>query len=128
MSIRSAAEIYTILEELLRKTGEQPLTCVDLFEDKRVKALVETPNRVSDYLGHMWRRDLLQRWYANESTQRARYAYTWKGEEKKEPQKIEALHVIRSETGKPNVTITEEDKRIVLAFPHFTIIVQSKEK
>lgn len=128
MGIRSAAEIYTILEELLRKTGDNPLTCVDLFEDKRVASLVETPNRVSDYLGHMWRRGLIQRWYANETTQRARYAYTWKEEKAKEPKKIEALSVVRNDSVKPHVTITEEDKRIVLDFPQFTIIVQSKEK
>jgi hypothetical protein len=128
MAIRSANEVYEIIEELLRKAGDNPLTCVDLYEDKRLQKLADSPNRVSDYLGHMWRKGLLQRWYANETTQRARYAYTWKGEDKKEPQKIEALHVIRSETGKPNVTITEEDKRIVLDFPHFTIIVQSKER
>jgi len=128
MGIKSPAEIYTILEELLRKTGDQPLTCVDLFEDSRVAKLVDTPNRVSDYLGHMWRRGLLQRWYANETTQRARYAYTWKEEQKAEAKKIEALSVVRNDSVKPHVTITEEDKRIVLDFPQFTIIVQSKEK
>ena len=128
MGIKSTAEIYTIIEELLRKTGDHPLTCVDLFEDSRVAKLVDTPNRVSDYLGHMWRRGLLQRWYANETTQRARYAYTWKEEKTKEPKKIEALTVVRNDAVKPHVTITEEDKRIVLDFPQFTIIVQSKEK
>ena len=54
--------IYAILEQLLRATSES-LTCVDLFEKiPDVKRYAETPNRISDYVGHMWRRGLLQRW------------------------------------------------------------------
>lgn len=35
--IKSEAEIYQILEELLRAAGDKPQTCVDLFDDPRVK-------------------------------------------------------------------------------------------
>ena len=54
--------IYAILEQLLRATSE-PLTCVDLFDRiPGVKRYAGAPNRISDYVGHMWRRGLLQRW------------------------------------------------------------------
>ena len=78
--IRSTAEIYKVLEKHLRKAGDNPQTCVDLYEHRDVQELVESANRVSDYLGHMWRRGVLQRYYAANTTQRSRYAYTWIGD------------------------------------------------
>ena len=126
----SASGIYTILERLIKKAGDTPVTCLDLFDDPDVKQYAKTSNRVSDFLGHMWRRGLLQRWTAaNDLTTRARYAYTWKDST---PQKLDTpavpLKVIQNALSKPNVTITEEDSRIVLDFADFTITVQSKRK
>lgn len=126
--IKSDAEIYGILEELLRQAGDTPQTCVDLHEDHRVRALVPSANRVSDYLGHMWRRGVVQRYYATKNnTQRTRYAYTWKEppEEEAQPTPIERLTVV-PKTTKPNVTITETDGSVVLDFPEFTITVKRK--
>lgn len=51
--IKSNSEIYKVLEDALRATGQEPQTCVDLYQRPEVNALVESANRVSDYLGHM---------------------------------------------------------------------------
>jgi hypothetical protein len=79
----------------------------------------------------MWRKGLLQRWYApKESRAKARYAYTWKPQDANAPstQKIEALTLVGARyAAKPNVTITEDERSIVLDFPQFTITVQSKQ-
>jgi hypothetical protein len=128
MAIKSSNEVYKIIEELIKKSEDEPLTCVDLFEDTRIAKLVDNVNRLSDYLGHMWRTGLLQRWYNNKPGQKARYGYTWKEVEVQEPQKVEPLHVVKNDIGKPQVTITEDEKRIILDFPSFTIIVQSKDR
>ena len=94
--IKSEAEIYQILEELLQKAGDNPQTCVDLYDDPRVKLLATNPNRVSDYLGHMWRRGLVQRWYASkELSQRSRYAYTWIEQTVAPPEPVARLTVPR---------------------------------
>lgn len=123
--IRSTAEIYKVLEKHLKKAGDNPQTCVDLYEHRDVQALVESANRVSDYLGHMWRRGVLQRWYAANTTQRSRYAYTWIGDEKREEPK--PVHYLTSVDGKkPNVTVVEEENRLVLDFKSFTVTIQSK--
>jgi hypothetical protein len=124
--IKSEAEIYQVLEGLLKKAGDTPQTCADLYDDPRVKELSESANRVSDYLGHMWRRGVLQRWYAAKNNQtRSRYAYTWLEAEETEPQPIDRLTVVRG-TKKPNVTVTENDGSVVLDFPEFTITVVRK--
>ena len=76
---------------------------------------------------------LLQRWYPTpkDLSQKARFAYTWKGEVEvaplpASPPKIEKLNIIRSSYTKPNVTITEDDNSVVLDFEQFTITVQRK--
>jgi hypothetical protein len=123
--IKSEAEIYEVLEELLRGAGDKPLTCVDLYDDARVKRLADSPNRVSDYLGHMWRRELVQRWYSNDKSQRARYAYTWIEQEEEAPEPVTRLTVPKV-SKKPSVQITESDGSVTLDFSEFTITVTRK--
>lgn len=127
--IKSQAEIYKLLEEHLRAAGDRPQTCVDLFGHADVQQYAESPNRVSDYLGHMWRRGLLQRWYApKDVAQRSRYAYTWIETEDKGPEPVPSnvslLTAVASK--KPNVTVTEGDAEVVLDFKEFTITVKRK--
>lgn len=126
--------IYAILEKLLRATNEnKPLTCTDLFDDPEVKKYADSPNRVSDYIGHMWRRGLLQRWTAPRNlNNKARYAYTWKDKTTVEPvpdkvSRMPDLKVLKSPLTKPNVTIIEDENEIVLDFAEFTITVRSKK-
>ena len=57
--IKSEAGIYKILEDLLRASGDTPLTCVDLYNDPKVRKHATDANKVSDFLGHMWRLGLL---------------------------------------------------------------------
>lgn len=124
--IKSEAEIYQVLEDLLKAAGDNPQTCVDLFDSPRVKELAEDPNRVSDYLGHMWRRNLVQRWYApKDKTTRSRYAYTWIEPEPTEPEPVTRLTTVR-EQKKPNVTVTEGEGHVTLDFPEFTITIVRK--
>ncbi len=128
--IKSEAEIYQILEELLKAAGTNPQTCADLFDDHRVKKLAPNTNRVSDYLGHMWRRGLIQRWYASKDTsQRSRYAYTWMEQKPVAPEPVERLTIVpklKPTQEKPNVTVTEDDGSITLDFKEFTITVKRK--
>lgn len=102
--------IYQLLETRIR-ASKDPLTCVDLYDFPEIKEITRDANRVSDYLWHMWRRGLLQRWYSPQKSisQRARFAYTW-----------------QTKYAKPNVTITEDDASVTLDFEQFTITVQRK--
>ena len=81
MSIRSRRDIYRVVEKFLRQSG-QPMTCVDLMDNYEVEqeALHEfgedkrqATNKLSDVLGFMWRRGLLNR-YPYSGDQMARYA------------------------------------------------------
>ncbi len=76
MSFRNAFGIYHVLERIL-KASPKPLTSVELFDSPDVRQFAEDVNQVSDYLGHMYRRDYLSR-VPSRGIGQARYAYTWK--------------------------------------------------
>lgn len=123
--------IYGILEELLKATTE-PLTCNDLFENQEVRKYAKDPNRVSDYLGHMHRRGLLQRWAAPpQLNNKARFGYTWKGAVATPiPEKVRNLFKMpdssEKSVTKTNVKVTEEAKRLIIEFENFIFTVESK--
>ncbi len=126
MAIKSEAEIYKIIEMHL-KASEAPLSSADLWTRADVQGNARSAEKVSDYLGLMWRRGLLQRWDTPAtSVSRSRYAYSWLEPDTSKPTPIVALRPVDNRLQKPKVTITEDDDRVVLDFDKFTITVQSK--
>ena len=127
MAIKSDNEIYQIIERHVKASAE-PLTCVALFDHDDVKQYAKTPDKVSDFLGLMWRRGILQRWNVPKtSTDRSRFAYTWLTEaDDNLPKKVTAITGVAANYGKENITITEDGNRIIIDFPKFTLTVQSK--
>jgi hypothetical protein len=143
-NMRSAFGIYHVLEKILRET-DQPLTCVDLFDKPDVRQFAESANRVSDYLGHMWRRDLLDRVPAPKTANsQARWAYIWKGQLGNRPVEVVPLHkktetptptvnVERSAVKaqeklleKPNIEISQNGELVTIDLPALTITIRTK--
>lgn len=121
MAIKSDAAIYKIIEEHI-KSSTEPLTCTTLWDFDDVKQHSRSAEKVSDFLGLMWRRGLLQRWsVSNTNTDRARYAYTWNETEETEPAPVENATARR-----PTVRITEHENGVSLDFDKFTIFIQPK--
>ena len=112
--------IYQLIEEALLMS-ESPLTCDDLFDRAEIKALAPSASSVSDYLGHMWRKGLVQRWHSNDPTSTAIYTYTLKSEEEaprltlvKQPDRTSAPPDCRVSTDGPNVIIEVDDLKITI--------------
>jgi hypothetical protein len=127
MAIKSEALIYKIIEEHLKASGAKPMSCVDLWDHNDVRINAKSTEKVSDYLGLMWRRGLIQRWTTpSDRSSKARFGYTWKEitSEAMEPKPI--VSVVRGSYKKANVTMTEVGDSIVLDFDHFTITIRSK--
>ena len=148
-NIRSAFGIYHVLETLLKETS-QPLTCVDLFDKPDVRKFAESANRVSDYLGHMWRRELIDRVPAPKTANsQARWAYIWKGKlsqkplelvkpnlppepvmEKKPEPKVEVQVPTTPAQGtilsKPNIEISNNGELVTIDLPALTITIRTK--
>jgi hypothetical protein len=151
-TIRSAFGIYHVLEVLLRDT-DHPMTCVELFDKPDVRQFAETANRVSDYLGHMWRRQLLDRVPAPKtSNSQARWAYIWKGKLNEAAQKqvvsftktavppsarqgpVEVAPEVsgvvpspeKSILSKPSIEITQNGETVTIDLPALSITIRMK--
>ena len=81
MKIKSTDSIYQVIEEAL-KGVTTPQTCVDLMNNPVIRAaamkrfnadLQLSTNKLSDTLGFMWRRGLLQRYPSSDPTSMARF-------------------------------------------------------
>lgn len=127
MSIKSEAKIYQILERVIRASGDKALTSTELYDIPEIRNNVVDNEDLSDRLGFMWRRGLLQRWYAPKTNaSRSRYAYSWKQQDIK-PIPVESMHNITTiNGGKTSVKISEDERGVVIEFEKFCIIVEPK--
>lgn len=132
MNSRNEEGLFGALEKELRKAKE-PLDCVTLFEVGAVREHAETANRVSDYLGNLWRKGLVQRLPAPRiDGTRARWLYIWKdkGPKKKPPvdlsQAISFDEHVESIFTRPGLEVTEEGGTIVLTMKHVTITIKQR--
>ncbi|MGZ5175375.1 MAG: hypothetical protein ACXWIS_14560 [Burkholderiales bacterium] len=129
MVIKSDAEIYRVLEKHLKAT-KNPMTCVDLYSKLDVKNLARDANKVSDFLGHMWRRGLLKRAYAPKtSTSFARYAYTWQDEKQDaETAKPPPPHVAVRGKAPPHIEIDEKNGSVTVTSTDFVITIHPRRE
>ena len=123
MAIKSDAEIYQVIERHLRESKD-PLTCVALWEHADVREHAPSADKVSDFLGLMWRRNLLQRWNTpKNSMDRSRYAYSWIIDPDGDKPQLVAETVPR---GRMDVNVTELEDTVVLKFDKFTVTITPK--
>lgn len=128
MNTRNEEGLFGALESELKK-AKQPLDCVTLFEKASVRKYAQTANRVSDYLGHMWRKGLVLRLPAPRlENSRARWLYAWKGRPPVEmPDMAQAIAFderVERILSTANMEITEEGDSIVITLPAITITVK----
>lgn len=75
---RNERGLFAALEAVL-KDAKQPLNCVQLYEGfSSIRENAATPNRVSDYLGGLWRKGKVTRSASPPGNGSARWAYSWK--------------------------------------------------
>jgi hypothetical protein len=121
--------LYNALEKALRES-KQPLDCVQLFDIPEVKEHAASANRVSDYLGNLWRRgEVVRLPGGGTANSRARWSYQWKknplGAKSTPAAGIE--YTPRLLVDRPTAVITEEGKTIHIETPHLTIIIKQRD-
>lgn len=131
--IRSQNEIYECLDKVFENSKE-PLTCVDLMDMPGVrdaaierwgKDIQESTEKLSDTLGFMWRRGILDRFPAPLNPKnKARYAYAKKAVvNDMDPVPYEPK--VRTKN-KGDLEIVEKDGEVVLNFEKFTIVIRPR--
>lgn len=119
------------LLEVILKEATEPLDCNDLYDMAAIKEVAPSANRVSDYLGVLFRRGLLSRVPSDRSdpNSRARWKYLWKGRplpawrKELEPETYKPKAIL----DRPNIYISDEGANIVIQLPGLSITIK-KEK
>lgn len=132
--IKSPDEIYEVLSRAFEGC-KTPLTCVDLMDNPEVRAaainrwgsdIQESTEKLSDTLGFMWRRNVLDRFPAPSSTRsRARFAYAKAGEFRDFDTPMKYIPPEKTKN-KGNVEIIEKDGELVINLEGFTIVIRPK--
>lgn len=124
------AGLYQLLKSIL-KESDHPMTCVELYERSDVRALANSANRVSDYLGGLWRKGEAARLPFNRTgTDASRWAYELR-------QRSDAPRIAPGATpqvfgarttlvDRPNILITEHLDTITVELPGFSITVRQR--
>ena len=117
--------LFPALEKAL-KAATQPLDCQALYDMPEIKAHAASVNRVSDYLGGLWRKGVVVRLPAPKSeNNRSRWLYEWKGN--RGPKLHDAIeYTPRILADRPTVLITEEGNVITIEMPHLIISIRQK--
>lgn len=126
--MRTEKGLYDALETALKKAKE-PQTCGNLFERPEISMHAATANRVSDYLGHMWRKGLLTRQPSPRMDRSgARWMYQWLG--RPEAKSLDPLQAIvftgKGAAARPKITVDEATNVVTIELPEFTIVVKPK--
>lgn len=129
-------EGYNDLNELLERhlrNADQPLTCRDLFDDPEIRAVAPSMNRVSDYLGVMFRKGHVSRVPAQDTgTSRVRWAYVWREKVTPEWKKATQLKPTdfrpKSLIDRPNLHISEDGSHLTIEMPEISISIEIRKK
>lgn len=116
--------LFPALEAAL-KAASEPLDCIALYEMPQIKEHAASVNRVSDYLGGLWRKGLVVRLATprTDST-RSRWMYEWKGH--KGPALHGEIYAAKILADRPTLLITEEGQVITIEMPSLIISIRQK--
>ena len=123
--------LFQALEQVL-KGAEKPMTCNELFDLPEIKKYANSANRVSDYLGGLFRKRMVVRLPApRTNNSSARWAYEWRRPEAEEAQDPRGGDRVVYESSKvlmdkPSIQITEDGKIITIDMPALTITIRTK--
>ena len=116
--------LYQLLEKILFDATE-PLDSVQIYDMPEVRKLAASPNRVSDYLGNIWRKGLATRIPAGGEGRGPRWKYAWKS--KVPPSQNAVEYTPKLLVNRPTVVITEEGLTMQIEMPELTIIIKQKK-
>lgn len=101
------------------------LDCVQLFDMPEIKAHAASVTRVSDYLGNLWRRGLVERLPAEKSPDgRTRWSYQWRRNRTPSPESI--VYSPRVIADRSSMLITEEGNIMTIEMANLVIQIRQK--
>ena len=122
---RNDGTLYDAIETAL-KGSKEPASCVELYKIPAINRLAESSNRVSDYLGNMWRRGQLLRYPSDSGTSSARWTYSWKGQSRKKKLGEPIEPPLPLKVGP--VEVIEGTNEVLINLPNMQIVFRPRPK
>jgi hypothetical protein len=143
---RSEQGLFQALEQEL-KHSKEPMDCHTLFDKPSVRQHAQTVNRVSDYLGGLWRKGKVLRLPAPRTdNSRSRWMYQWKDAPRRGHSNVVALNDAnlqaptpapapvpayvppgsRKVLSRPTIEITDGGDVITIELPNATLVIRPK--
>lgn len=122
-------DLFPAIEAVLRNANE-PLDCNQIFRIPEVNQIAPSANRVSDYLGILFRRGMVSRVPSDRSDgSKSRWKYVWRNKDIPAI-KQHALKVVdyapKAILDRPNIYISEDGVNINIELPHLSITIKKK--
>lgn len=116
--------------ELALQQSDEPLDCNELFDMPEIREIAPSVNRVSDYLGVLFRRGVVSRIQSpKDGTSRARWKYFWKGRPLP-AWRTKGTKVVdyrpKPILDRPNMYIADEGDFISIELPNLIIEIKKK--
>ncbi len=124
-------DLFPAIETALKEATE-PLDCNQLFSMSAINKIAPSANRVSDYLGVLFRRGLVTRLASGEreGSSRARWKYIWREKKPAKWKQAAAAEAVeyapKAILDRPNVYITEDGANIHIELPALSITIKKK--
>ena len=120
----SESGLFPALERTLQ-AATAPLDCNQLYDLPEIKTHAASVNRVSDYLGNLWRKGLVERLQAPKYPDgRSRWLYRWRGNRAPSPEGI--VYAPRVLADRPTMLVTEEGGMLNIELPNLLISIRQK--
>ena len=128
-------EGHNDLKPLMRiklQQADRPLTCYDLAQDPDIQALGAPMNRISDYLGVMFRNGEVKRLPVERGESKARWGYVWREKVTPEWKQQNADKELRDFKPKPvfdrpNLYISDNGSYLSIEMPEISIQIQIRK-
>lgn len=125
------SNLYDALREHFRTHPKRAFDAQSLYDLPHIRSIAPSANRVSDYVGNLWRKELLTRTAAPLGTgTRSRWLYQWKGPNPIGPM-VESgkfSGTARKILEKPSIEITEHGDSIHIEMLNLSISIKIKNK
>lgn len=120
----SETGLFPALEKTLQ-AATTALDCNQLYDLPEIKTHATSVSRVSDYLGNLWRKGLVERLPAPKySDGRSRWLYRWRIGRTPSPDGI--VYTPRVLADRPTMQVTEEGAVLTIELPNLLISIRQK--
>lgn len=120
-------DLFPAIQAVLKEATE-PLDCHQVFERPEVRRHAPSVNRVSDYLGVLFRKGLVTRVASTAPGSRSRWAYAWRDKSLPDWRGPEpTMFRPKALMDRPDLYIAENGEFISIELPGFSITIKKKK-